>query len=91
MTIEIIKIEYKHIGALLAVASVRIGEVIVHDWRIVQQPGQVAHVQPPQRTYLDSAGRQRYSGPLVIFPETQFYAIARKILSVIERESEENA
>jgi len=34
-------------GALLGFASVRLGAILIHGWRVVQQDGQAAWVSPP--------------------------------------------
>ncbi len=50
-------------GNLLAFADVRIGReptaLIVRKWRIVQQPGQVAYLSPPQESWNDPATGER--------------------------------
>jgi len=47
-------------GNLKAFVSVRFGEVIVHDLKIVQQPGQQPWVSLPQREY-EKDGQKKYA------------------------------
>jgi DNA-binding cell septation regulator SpoVG len=52
-------------GNLKAFADVKIGKSLkIMGFRIVQQPNQAAWVSPPQRTWQDKEGKQRYS-PIV--------------------------
>jgi hypothetical protein len=64
-------------GNLKAFFSVRIGQVILHDFRLVQQPGQKAYVQAPIRTWVKPDGKIGYGGPLVVLPEETMRAILR--------------
>jgi DNA-binding cell septation regulator SpoVG len=48
--IEVVQLRHlSGAGCLRALASVRLGGLVVHEFRIVQQPGQRAWVSPPQR------------------------------------------
>jgi DNA-binding cell septation regulator SpoVG len=70
-------------GSLRALASVRVGRVVIHDFRLVQQQGQRAFVQPPQRSWVQD-GTVRYGGPLVEFPPDILEKIAAVILQRAE-------
>ncbi len=50
---------------LKAFASVQVGDWIVNDWRIVQQPGQRAWVSVPQTSWKDKEGKVQYRALLV--------------------------
>lgn len=69
--IEILALKpMQHTGNLRALASVRIGRVVIHDFRVVQEEHKTAFVQAPIRTWIDKAsGAQKYGGPLVELPQ----------------------
>lgn len=75
-------------GNLRARATVRVGKVLIHDWRIVQQNRQKPYAQSPQRVWLDK-GELRYGGPLIEFPAEVDCAIKKCILSAWARETGE--
>jgi DNA-binding cell septation regulator SpoVG len=59
-TVEVVAIHPLSTGSnLRAFASVRIGDIVIHDCRIVQQPNQRPWVSLPQREYL-SDGQKKY-------------------------------
>ena len=65
-TIAIIALSAVSAGSLRAFASVQVGpSLVVHKFRIVQQPGQRPWVSPPQETWKDREGRTQYF-PLVV-------------------------
>jgi len=53
-------------GTLRAFASIQVGKLIMHDFRVVQQDGQRAYVQPPQAEYSRDGKRQ--FKPLLSYP-----------------------
>ena len=59
-------------GTLLAFVDVRIGrgpnEVTVCKWRLIQQPGQIPWVSPPQEIWTDDAGQRKYKN-LFVYPK----------------------
>lgn len=68
-------------GNLKGVASVRVGSVTIHDFRIVQEPNKAAYVQPPQRSYTDKqSGRQQFAGPLVELPADVLARVKKAVL-----------
>ena len=70
-------------GPLRAFASVRLGGVIIHDCRIVQQPGQKAWVSLPQREYLHD-GQKKYVA-IVELSESLKRELSQIVLSTWER------
>ena len=70
-------------GNFRAFASVRIGEVMIHDFRIVQQPGQRAWVSPPQREY-EKDGQKKYAA-IVELSDALKREVSRVVLAAGER------
>lgn len=70
-------------GNLKAFARVSYDGTTVSDVRIVQQPGQRAWVQPPQREYTRDG--QRCYAPLVRWTPDLADAISTAVLSAYER------
>lgn len=54
-------------GNLRALADVKIGPLIVHKNRYIQQDGHRPFLAPPQETWEDAAGKKHYTA-LVTFP-----------------------
>jgi len=54
-------------GNLRALADLKIGPLIIHKNRYIQQPNQRPFLAPPQETWQDQAGKKHYT-PLVTFP-----------------------
>jgi DNA-binding cell septation regulator SpoVG len=49
-------------GNLKAFASVKLSDdITIHEWRVIQQPGQRAWVSSPQREWTDAAGKRRFA------------------------------
>lgn len=65
-------------GSLKAFASVRLGGIIVHDFRIVQQPGKDAWLSPPQKEVSKNGERKFF--PVVELSENLKKAVADKVL-----------
>ena len=72
---------------LKAFASVQVGDWIIYEWRIVQQPGQRAWVSVPQVSWKDQDGKVKYKALLSIPGELR-QRIEVAILSAWEREKE---
>jgi DNA-binding cell septation regulator SpoVG len=73
---------------LKAFASIKIGDWIIHDFRVIKQNGQKAFVSPPQVSWKDpESGEIRYKGILTIPPE-QKQRIDVEILSAFQKEME---
>lgn len=56
-------------GNLKAFVSIRIGPLLMHDWRVIQQPNQRAYVSPPQAEFTGADGRKRFKPLLECPPE----------------------
>jgi len=54
-------------GSLRAYASVKIGPLTVHDFRVIEQSGQAAWVSVPQKSWNTPGGERRFS-PLLELP-----------------------
>lgn len=66
--IEIVELKpLTNAGNLRALVDVKIGPLIVHKTRFVQQSGQRPFLAPPQETWEDQAGKKHYAA-LVTFP-----------------------
>jgi DNA-binding cell septation regulator SpoVG len=70
---------------LRAFASVRIGNITIHDCRIVQQPGQQAWVSLPQREYTTKGGERKFSA-VIELSEPLRREVLRAVLAAWERE-----
>ncbi|MBU1206447.1 MAG: SpoVG family protein [Proteobacteria bacterium] len=70
---------------LKAFVSIRLGEWVIHDWRIVQKDGQRAWISVPQVSWKDKDGQVRYRALLSI-PGEQKQQIEIAILSAWEKE-----
>ena len=55
-------------GALQALVSVRVGSVIFHDFRVVQQEGKRAWVSVPQQSWVDEETGERRFKNLIELP-----------------------
>ena len=91
MEIKVIEIRLLNDGRpLKGFASVKIGDWIIHDFRIIRQNGQRAFVSSPQVSWKDSmTGEIKYKGILTIPPE-QKQRIDVEILCAFQREMEKN-
>ena len=72
-------------GKLKAFASVKVDNIIIHDFRIVQQDGQRAWVSVPQVSWKDNQGQIKYKALLDIPGELK-QRIEVAILSAWEQE-----
>ena len=75
---------------LKAYVSVQVGDWIIYDWRIVQQPNQRAWVSVPQTSWKSPDGKVQYRALLSIPGELK-QRIEVAILSAWEREKSEGA
>ena len=66
-------------GNVRAFVSVKIGPIVLHGFKVVQQPGQRAYVSLPQVEYNDASGKRRFS-PLLELPDTWKNALQVAIL-----------
>jgi DNA-binding cell septation regulator SpoVG len=82
--IEVIAISpLANAGNLKAVVSVRLGGVIIHDCKIIQQPNQHAWVSLPQREYQQD-GERKYKA-VVEMTEPLRRELSRIVLATWER------
>jgi DNA-binding cell septation regulator SpoVG len=89
-SIEVTEIHLLNDGRpLKAFASIQIGDWIIHEWRIIQQPRQRAFVSVPQTSWRDREGKIRYRALLSIPGELK-QRIEVAILSAWEKELEKN-
>ncbi len=84
--IEVLKIKTIQKGSLRGFASVRMGGVTVHDFRIVQQEGQDAWVSPPQKEVPMQDGKKKYY-PVVELSDTLKAEVQRVVLDAYKREA----
>lgn len=67
-------------GNLRALVTICIsGMLVIHDWRVMQIPGQKAFVEPPKRSYIEDS-KYTLSGPIVQFPKDMECDIFNAIL-----------
>lgn len=83
--VEVLSVRAIEKGNLKGFATVKIGPLTLHDFRIIQQPLQRAYVSPPQFEYLDSENRRKFK-PVAQYPETWRQAISEAILAAWEAE-----
>jgi DNA-binding cell septation regulator SpoVG len=71
-------------GNLKAFASVRLGDVTIHDCRVIQQPGQRAWVSMSQREYTTDDRERRFS-VIVELTDALKKEVSRAVLAAWER------
>lgn len=67
--ISVEKIRKVGAGNLRAFADVKIGDIVIRDFRIIQQPNQKPWVSSPQRTYKSENGEMRYANTIELSNE----------------------
>ena len=83
-----IKVLPKQNRPLKGFASIKVGDWVIHDFRIVQQDDMKTHIIPPQVSWKDpETGEIKFKGILTIPPE-QKQRIDIEILSAFQREME---
>ncbi len=89
MDIEVLTIKFLDSNrSLKAFADIRVGDWIIHDFRVVKQNGQRVSVNPPQVSWREpETGEIRYKGILTI-PSEQKQRIEVAILSAFQEEME---
>jgi hypothetical protein len=85
--IEVVEIKLVNGGPLKCYASVQVGDWIINDWRIIQQPGQRAWVSVPQTSWKNKDRQVQYRALLSIPGELK-QRIEVAILSAWEKEKE---
>ncbi len=63
-------------GSLRAYLSIKIGPLVVHKWRLIQQDGQAAWLSPPQEIWTDQASGERRFKTLLDVPREWKPALA---------------
>lgn len=81
--IEILEIKPIQNGNLKAFIKLKNGDVVFHDFRIVQQPKQRAWGSAPVSTWVDEAGLKHYK-TIVEFPQVLKCEITDVVLSAWE-------
>jgi len=74
-------------GSLIGFCTVRIGKepnaVLVHGWRLIQQPGQSAFISPPQESWEGEDGKKKYRN-LFEFPRAWRQPLTDAITAAFE-------
>ena len=70
-------------GNLRCFASVKIGPLTVHKFRLIQQAGQSAWVSPPQEDWTDAQGTKRWKSLLEI-PDKWKEPLTRAVIAAYE-------
>ena len=81
--IEVLKIKNIEKGSLKGFASVQLGGVTIHDFRVIQQSGQDAWVSPPQKEFTGQDGKKKYA-PIVELGDTLKVEVQRVILAAFK-------
>ena len=85
LNVEVLAIKpLTNTGNLRAFVSVRVGEITIHNCRIVQQPGQRPWVSLPQREYSTPDGQRKFA-PLVELSESLKRGISLTVLTQWEQ------
>ena len=75
--------------SLKAFADMRLGNIVVRDFRVVQEDGKRPYIKAPFSTYKDKEGRIKFR-PIVILPDEVRGEVDLAILSAYQREKEQN-
>lgn len=81
--IEVLELRAVQRGNLKALASVRLGDIVIHDFRVVQQPGQRAWVGEPAASWETETGGRAYR-LVVELPKPLRKEIERAVLDAWE-------
>mgnify|MGYP001580366193 CR=1 FL=1 len=81
--IEVLKTKNIEKGSLKGFASVRLGGVTIHDFRVIQQSGQEAWVSPPQKEFTGQDGKKKYL-PIVELNDTLKAEVQRIVLEAFK-------
>lgn|SRR5215813_5755 len=83
--VEVISIKpLTNAGSLRALITVRVGDVTVHECRVVQQIGQTPWVSLPQKEYTNRAGERKFT-PVVELTDALKKQVCDEVLRVWER------
>ena len=81
--VHVINIRPVQRGNLKAFCDVRLGGILVKDFRVIQQPGQRPWTSPPQREWTDANGQTRYA-PVVELTDRLKQQVQQAILEAWE-------
>lgn len=81
--IEVLKTKNIEKGSLKGFASVRLGGVTIHDFRVIQQSGQDAWVSPPQKEFTGQDGTKKYAA-IVELSDTLKAEVQRLVLEAFK-------
>jgi hypothetical protein len=84
--IEVTELKTVNGGNVKAYVSVRVGDWEIHNFRIIQKPGQVAWIQAPETTWKGQNGKIYYR-QLLTLPAEMMQRITVRILSRWEEEN----
>ena len=79
-SVEVLKITPVRNGNLEAFVKLRIGETVIHDFRIIQQRGQRPWVSAPIVSWIDTDGSTQYK-TLIDFPHRLKDAVSDAVLT----------
>ena len=82
--LEVVEIQATSRGNLKGLATVRIGEIVVRDFRIVQQPGQRAWVGLPSVSWQTETGERAYR-TIVEMPQPLKGEVEKLVLAAWEK------
>jgi len=81
MSVEILNLRpVQNRGNLKAFADIKIGEILIRSFRVVQQPGRRPWVSPPVESWEGDDGQRHYKR-LVVLPEDLGEEVSRAILA----------
>ena len=90
LEIEILDLRVIESGkSLKAFADVRLGNIVIRDFRIVKENGKRPHVKAPFSTYKDQKGQLRFR-PIVVLPDEVRGEVDLAILNAYQGEKEQN-
>lgn len=68
LTIEVVRINPVSIGNLKAFADVKIGDILIKDWRVIQKDGAAPWISGPQKMY-EKDGQKKYTNLIEVSKE----------------------
>jgi hypothetical protein len=84
--VEVLRFKHRGGSFLKAYVTVRVGDWVIHEWRVVKRDGCRAQVDFPQATWRGPDGRVRYQNLLELKQR-----IEAAILAAWEKERENGA
>jgi DNA-binding cell septation regulator SpoVG len=90
LEIEILDLRVIESGkSLKAFADVRLGNIVIRDFRIVKENGKRPHVKAPFSTYKDQKGQIKFR-PIIVLPDEVRGEVDLALLNAYRREKELN-